>query len=152
MVSCDTPRALRPYCPYHFKNSVHISVTIYDDRNTDRVYFLAGFFFGRGIFPRAVFFPCHSTFFFGGSKIGRLDSPGLSEAAVQQTSGGEGTGVFYVAQPPGAQAHLRRVPRVCELHWGMVRRAAAEVQRLTCFWAFFCLSVIFFRPPFFVKI
>ena len=47
MVSCDTPRALRPYCPYHFKNSVHISVTIYDDRNTDRVYFPAGLFFSQ---------------------------------------------------------------------------------------------------------
>ena len=104
--------------------------------------------FSRGLY----FFSGTALFFFGGSKIGRLDSPGLSEAAVQQTSWGEGAGVFYVAQPPGAQAHLRRVPRVCELHWGMVRRAAAEVQRLTCFWAFFCVSVIFSGPLFFVKI
>ena len=37
MVSCDTPRALRPYCPYHFKNSVHISVHMNVDRNMGRL-------------------------------------------------------------------------------------------------------------------
>ena len=74
------------------------------------------------------------SFFFDGSKIAHIDSPGPSEAAVQQTLWGEGAGVFYVAQPPGAQAPLRRAPSVCEPRRGMVRRAAAEVQTLNCFW------------------
>ena len=50
MVSCDTPRALRPHCPYHFKNSVRISVHIHVDRNMDIVYFQAGLFFLAGYF------------------------------------------------------------------------------------------------------
>ena len=98
--------------------------------------FWRAFFFGRGIFPRALFFfLAQHFFFFGDSKIARPDSPGLSEAAVQQTYLGEGAGAFYVAQPPGAQAPLRQAPRVCELRRGMVWRAAAEVQTLTWFWA-----------------
>ena len=67
MVSCDAPRALIPYCPYDSGNSVRISVIIYDDRNTDRVYFLAGFFFG-GVFSRGPFF-FGTAFFFQKSKV-----------------------------------------------------------------------------------
>ena len=151
MVSCDTPRALRPYCPYHIKNSVLISVIIYDDRNKDRVYFLAGFFFGRGIFPRALFFfLAQHFFFFGDSKIARPDSPGLSEAAVQQTYLGEGAGAFYVAQPPGAQAPLRQAPRVCELRRGMVRRAAPKCRHSPAFGLSF-VRLLFFSVSLFFK-
>ena len=104
-----------------------------------------------GYFPAGFFFSWQSTlFFFGGSKIARLDSPGLSEAAVQQTPWGEGAGVFYVAQSPGAQAPLRRAPRVCELRRGMVWRAAPKCRHSPAFGLCF-VRLCFFPISLFLK-
>ena len=64
MAFCDT---LRAHDPGGAHNSVHISVHLQVDRNTDRVYFLAGFFFG-GVFSRGPFF-FGTAFFFQKSKV-----------------------------------------------------------------------------------
>ena len=59
MAFCDTLRAHEPGGAH---NSVHISVHLQVDRNKDRVYFLAGFFFSEGYFPAGLFLVRH--FFF----------------------------------------------------------------------------------------